>query len=72
MKIKTEQKLLAEKIKIMKIQDNDFSYKELAEMIDMNINSFYCWLNNQFNMKTEKFNLLEDWYYTRKDSQEDG
>ena len=70
-KANSQQKKLAELIKIEKIKEADFTYKDLAEMLDMSVDSFYCWLNGQFSIKHEKYLMLQDWYYCRKDGNDD-
>lgn len=66
-KINTEQKQLAELIKIEKIKQKDFCYHDLADMIDISIQSFYNWLSGAYNLSYEKYIILQDWYYCRKD-----
>lgn len=43
-----DQKELVKRLKIRKIEDNFWSYKDIAEMLDIKVTSFYCFLNGQY------------------------
>lgn len=55
-----EQKNLRKFCKICKALNDDlFTYKDLAEMLDMSVNSFYNWLNGYCNLGYTKRKELE-------------
>lgn len=55
------QEKLREQVKILKATNGDiYKYKDIAEMLDMNINSFYNWLNGYYNLGTDKERKLQD------------
>ena len=60
----TQQKLIR-LLKIEKMEDNSFTYGDLAEMLDMKTGSFYNWLNGAFHMSDSKLKQLQDWLYDR-------
>lgn len=49
---------LRKKVKELKVFQ-DISYKELAELLEMNTRSFYNWLNAQYDFGEEKQNRLK-------------
>ena len=42
------------------LNDDIFTYKDLAEMLDMSVNSFYNWLNGTYNLGYGKSKALEN------------
>lgn len=54
------QDILREKTKIAKATNDDIFYKDFAEYLDMNINSFYNWLNGAYDLSETKARKLED------------
>jgi transposase-like protein len=46
--------------RVAKACSEDITYKDLAESIDININSFYNWLNGYYELSREKARYLED------------
>ncbi|MBO5478850.1 MAG: helix-turn-helix transcriptional regulator [Clostridia bacterium] len=56
-----EQKNLRKFCKMCKaLNDDIFTYKDLAEMLDMSVNSFYNWLNGTYNLGYGKSKALEN------------
>lgn len=56
-----EQKILRKFCKMCKaLNDDIFTYKDLAEMLDMSVNSFYNWLNGTYNLGSGKSKTLEN------------
>ncbi|MCM1265421.1 MAG: helix-turn-helix domain-containing protein [Candidatus Gastranaerophilales bacterium] len=51
---------LRKQIRILKAVEQIDSYAEVAEMIDIHVNSFYNWLNCYYNLGSEKKRLLKD------------
>ena len=56
-----EQQNIRTRLKIAKIQDNDFSYKDIAQMIDIKVTSLYNFLNGAFNLSQQKARYLSNW-----------
>lgn len=47
------------KVKLLKATQG-ISYTELAEYLEIKQNSFYCWLNNQYELSAKKEKLLRE------------
>lgn len=56
-----DQKELVKRLKIRKIEDNFWSYKDIAEMLDIKVTSFYCFLNGQYQISQHKAKKLKQW-----------
>lgn len=55
------QEILRKQVKVVKaLYGEDFTYKDIAKMLDININSFYNWLNNYYDLGREKEKTLQD------------
>lgn len=55
------QEKLREQIKIIKAMYGDeYKYIDFAEYLEMNINSFYNWLNGYYNLGAEREQKLKD------------
>lgn len=55
------QENLRKQVKVVKaLYGEDFKYKDIAEMLEININSFYNWLNNYYDLGKEKEKVLQD------------
>ena len=55
------QENLKKQVKVVKaLYGEDFKYKDIAEMLEININSFYNWLNNYYDLGKEKEKVLQD------------
>ena len=56
------QENLRKQVKVVKaLYGEDFKYKDIAEMLEININSFYNWLNNYYDLGKEKEKVLQDY-----------
>ncbi len=55
-----EQDNLRLQVKLLKATGAIRSYKELAELMELNYKSLLNWLSNQFEFGNEKKQLLED------------
>ena len=54
------QEILRKQVKVIKaLYGEDFTYKDIAEMLEININSFYNWLNNYYELGREKEKQLQ-------------
>lgn len=54
------QEILRKQVKVIKaLYGEDFTYKDIAEMLEININSFYNWLNNYYDLGKEKEKQLQ-------------
>lgn len=54
------QEILRKQVKVIKaLYGEDFTYKDIAEMLEININSFYNWLNNYYDLGREKEKQLQ-------------
>ena len=52
---------MRERIKIIKALYGDiYTYKDIAQMLNMNINSFYNWLNGAYDLGNNKVKLLNE------------
>lgn len=47
------------------MNDNSFTFGELAEMIDIKIGSFYNWLNGAYHLQEAKQKELYNWLCDR-------
>ena len=47
-------------VRLAKANNEDISYKDFAECIDISINSFYNWLAGSYKLSYKKAKLLED------------
>jgi len=55
-----DQKNLRKFCKIIKsLNDDFFTYKDIAEMLDISVNSFYNWLNGAYDLSYNKAKELE-------------
>ncbi len=53
---------LRQKVKLVKAMHNDiYKYTDIADMLDININSFYNWLSGAYNLGEQKAKQLEIW-----------
>lgn len=54
------QEILRKQVKVIKaLYGEDFTYKDIAEMLEININSFYNWLNNYYDLGRERKQLQQ-------------
>jgi len=52
---------LRKQVKIIKATyEKEFTYKDISEMLDININSFYNWLNGAYDLGEQKERKLRD------------
>lgn len=56
-----DQKNIRTRLKIAKIEDNDFSYSDIADMLDIKVGSVYNFLNGAFNLSQKKAKYLDSW-----------
>ena len=49
---------LRQKVKIAKACNDDWSYKDMSEVIQISVNSFYNWLNGYYDLSNKKANEL--------------
>lgn len=54
----TNQDSLRKQVKLLKALQG-ITYKELAELLEIKTNSFYSWLNNNYDLGEEKETLLQ-------------
>ena len=59
------QRILREKVKIAKSMNIGLFYKDFAEILDINSNSFYNWLKGYYSLSQKKTDeldsILSDW-----------
>ena len=56
------QENLRKQVKIVKaLYGKDFTYKDIADMLEININSFYNWLNGSYDFGRQKAKKLQIW-----------
>ena len=51
---------LREQVKLCKVYNPEWSYKQLAEVIEMTPHAFYNWLNGYYNLSAEKEKRLKE------------
>lgn len=54
-----DQQVLRKNTRLAKALNEDFSYKDFAEAIDINKNSFYNWLNGSYDLSKQKAKDLQ-------------
>ena len=54
-----EQETLRRRVKIVRVVEEEFTYKELAQMINITPKAFYNWLNGDYSLSEEKFYNLK-------------
>lgn len=58
--MKSKQNELRKQTRIAKACNEDITFKDLAGAIDIDINSFYNWLNGAYDLSRQKALYLED------------
>ncbi len=53
------QRFLREQVKLAKVYNDEWSYKDFAEVIEITPNSFYNWLKGYYNLSAEKASELQ-------------
>lgn len=48
------QDILRQQVKLAKALNEDWSYKEMSEVINITVNAFYNWLNGYYNLSRSK------------------
>ena len=54
------QQWLRRQTKIAKACNEDILYKDFADYLEINVNSFYNWLNGYYQLSTDKAKKLEE------------
>lgn len=49
-----DQDFLREQVKLAKVYNDDWSYKQMAEAIEISAHSFYNWLNGFYSLSYSK------------------
>ena len=57
------QQELRKKVRIAKALNRDWSYRQMAEVIQITPNAFYNWLNEYYDLSNDKKSELEDLVY---------
>lgn len=57
---------LRRRLKICKLQDNDFTYQEIADMLGIKIGSLYNFLAGAYDLSRAKAKDLEIWLSYRE------
>lgn len=52
--MKDTQDFLREQVKLAKVYNKDWSYKQMAEVIDITDHAFYNWLNGYYELSKSK------------------
>ena len=50
---------LRQQVKLTKALNDDFSYKDFAEALNITDHSFYNWLNGYYNLSYQKYIYLK-------------
>lgn len=56
-----DQNLIRKALKLAKIEDNDFSYQDISQMLQVKVGSIYNWLNGSFQLSQKKARYLKNW-----------
>lgn len=51
---------LRKQVRLCKVYNNEWSYKQFAEVIDITPNSFYNWLNGYYELSYQKEKILKE------------
>jgi hypothetical protein len=54
------QDLLRERVKLAKVYNDEYSYKDFAEYLDVKPRSFYNWLHGDYQLSSSKYDKLND------------
>ena len=57
------QDILREQVKMVKALNNEWSYKAMSEVLQMNVHSFYNWLHGYYSLSKEKEDVLRGLLY---------
>lgn len=52
--MRTSNDILREQVKLCKVYNPDWSYKQMAEVINISQHAFYNWLNGYYNLSSSK------------------
>ena len=58
--MQTKQDILREKVKITKAYEKEWTFKKMAEAINITDHSFYNWLNGYYNLSNKKAKDLQN------------
>ena len=58
--MKKQEDKLREEVKLCKVYNSDWSFKQIAEAIDITPNSFYNWLNGYYELSDQKKSELRE------------
>ena len=58
--MKKNQDYLREQVKLAKVYNDEWSYKQMAEVIQITDHSFYNWLNGFYDLSDHKEAELQD------------
>ena len=54
------QQFLRKQVKVAKALNDDWSFKEMSQVIDISVNSFYNWLNGAYELSESKKKQLQN------------
>lgn len=57
------QQFLRKQVKVAKALNDDWSFKEMSQVINISVNSFYNWLNGAYQLSEAKRKELESLVY---------
>ena len=55
-----QQNTLRKQVRLVKAEYDDIYYKDFAEYLDINIHSFYNWLNGYYELSANKETKLKE------------
>lgn len=55
-----QQNILRQEVRIAKALNEDWSYKQMSEVIDISVNAFYNWLNGAYELSEKKERQLKN------------
>lgn len=67
--MKNDQDLLRRQVKLVKVYDSDWSYKNIAQVINVTDHAFYNWLHGYYDLSDRKAAELLDLVYNLLDQE---
>lgn len=58
---------LRKQLKLQKLEQNDFSYQDIAGLLNIKLQSVYNFTAGSYNLSAAKAKILKDWLDDRKE-----
>lgn len=69
-KIKMEQEKLRKQLKVAKMNNNWFSYGDIADLLEIKVGSLYNFLAGAYNLSQTKARILRNWLIDLQDQED--